>query len=235
MDPKDVQEGVKPNADGAAAPAAIPAGNVTPAEGKQAASAGAEDVSKYKEELNNLKIALRQERDESSRKVKALEDQLNAVSPVIDKIKGAFVPPQPIEEEKEFLTAEQLLQILDQRENEKKIEAAKLDGQAKIQNEIREVSAEWDGKDGKPKYDDAEVLEWQSKNGKLNLTPRAAFLEMKLNDIIDWKIKSASGTPAPAVVTPGSGGERVPADKNTITPENILDAVKAELNAALTQ
>ena len=235
MDPKDVQEGVKPNADGAAAPAAIPAGNVTPAEGKQAASAGAEDVSKYKEELNNLKIALRQERDESSRKVKALEDQLNAVSPVIDKIKGVFVPPQPIEEKKEYLTAEQLLQILDQKENEKRIEAAKLDGQAKIQNEIREVSAEWDGENGKPKYDDAEVLEWQSKNGKLNLTPRAAFLEMKLNDIIDWKVKSASGTPAPAVVTPGSGGERVPADKNTITPENILDAVKAELNAALTQ
>jgi DNA gyrase/topoisomerase IV subunit A len=230
-----VVEGVKPIADGAAAPAAEPVKTVTPAEGQQAASAGVKDVSKYEEELNNLKIALRQERDDKTKTIKALEDQLNEVKPVLDKMRGVFVPPQPIEEKKEYLTAEQLLQILEQKENEKKIEASKLDGQAKIQKEVKEMSSEWNGESGKPKYDDAEVLAWQSKEGKLNLTPRAAFYEMKLNDIVDWKVKSATSNPAPAVVAPGGGGERVPSDPNKITPENILDAVKAELNAALTE
>lgn len=231
-----VVEGVKPTSGGAAAPAANPVEIATPAVGQPAASAGAKDVSRYEEELNNLKIALRQERDDKNKTIKALEDQLNEVRPVLDKMRGVFVPPQPIEEKKEYLTAEQLLQILDQKDNEKKIEAQKLDGQAKIQREVREMISEWNGSEGKPKYDDAEVLTWQSENGKLNLTPRAAFYEMKLNDIVDWKVKSASANPAPAVVAPGnSGGERVPSDPNKITPENILDAVKAELNAALTE
>ena len=150
-------------------------------------------------------------------------------------MKGVFNPPQPQEEKKEYLTSEQLLQILEQKENEKAQVVAKNEYKAAIDREVQELSREWNGEGGKPKYDDREILDWQAANNKLNLNPKAAFLEYKLNEIIDWKIKSSQGTLAPVVQTPGYGGERVPSDPNKITPENILDAVKAELNAAITQ
>jgi hypothetical protein len=227
--------GVKPIDGGAAAPAANPTENVTLGQGQQPTSAGDKDVKKLEEQYNNLQIALRQEREESAKKVKTLEDQLSAALPILDKMKGVFVPPQQQEEKKEYLTAEQLLQILEQKEQEKAQERARQDYRAAIDKEIQDLTTEWNGENGKPKYDDGEVLDWQEKNRKLNLTPKAAFLEYKLNEILDWKIKSTTKTEAPVVTTPGSGGERVPSDPNKITSENVFDAVKAELQAALTQ
>jgi hypothetical protein len=61
--------------------------------------------------------------------------------------------------------------------------------QDKITTQLETLSKEWDGTDWKPKYDDAEVYQWQKDNNKTYLLPEEAFFLMKRDDLLDWKSK----------------------------------------------
>lgn len=58
-----------------------------------------------------------------------------------------------------------------------------------LNSQIESMTKKWDGTDGKPKYDDAAVIQWQRDNNKLYLMPEEAFLLMKRDDIINWETK----------------------------------------------
>lgn len=90
--------------------------------------------------------------------------------------------------EPEYLTKDQLEQYLE--EKEQKMEKAQQEQKMKeqITNEIKELTEKYDGKDGKPKYSDDEVLKWQEDQKKLHLTPAEAFNEMKRQEIIDYEV-----------------------------------------------
>jgi hypothetical protein len=168
-----------------------------PAEVKtEAPVANAVDTAKLQEQVNNLNIALRQERESSkgsAETIKALQEQLKSSSETLEKMKKVFSPEpeqtQTQEQTPQFLTAEQLEAFLAKKEEEKLAEASKKDYAAKIASEVKSLETEWDGTDGKPMYDDNKVIEWQDANNKLHLTPSEAFYEMNRNAIIDWEIK----------------------------------------------
>lgn len=236
--PEDLVNGVSAPAEGGAAPAQNSVENVTSTVGQSVVkSADVEIVNKkLEEQVGNLNIALRQTREENAKVIKNLEEQLAANKGVTDKLASVFAPPTAnVEPEKTGLTEDALLRILDEREAQK-VNAEKIDKRKQlIATEVSTLEKEWDGKDGRPVYNDSEVWKWQQDNDKTNLTPKAAFLEMKINDILDWNKKTPS-SPAPVVVTPGSGGARVEGEGEVPTyanPAERRSAVAAAIQAAM--
>lgn len=147
-------------------------------------------IEKESEINKNLNIALQKERDAK----KSLEEKISKLeetSNVVNKMRDVFSPKveEPTEEEKRFLTEEEVEKIIERREYEKNEIIQKQKQKETIDKEIEDLSKKWDGKEWKPKYDDSKVLEWQQKNSKLYLSPTNAFNEMKYNEIIDYEVK----------------------------------------------
>lgn len=198
-----------------------------------------ENVDPAKEQINNLNIALRQERESrkaDAQKVAELESQIAELTKnfdVVDKIKGVFAPPQPTPEPEvpTYLTPEQAEEIWQKKEIERQQEEAKAKQLAAVQNEIATLEKEWDGTNGKPKYNDEEVLNWQKDNNKLYLSPTEAFNLMKRNELLDWEVKQRlNGATPPATVERPSGiaGEHTP---NENLPKSEHELKKAVLEA----
>lgn len=143
------------------------------------------DVDKINEQLTNLNKALSIERDEK----KALREEIESNKAFYDKMKNVFVPEVPAEVTPAIWEQDKFEEWYAQKEQVKLEENKTKEIQDKITSQIDTLSKEWDGSEGKPKYDDAEVYKWQKDNGKTHLLPDEAFFLMKRDDLLDWKSK----------------------------------------------
>lgn len=194
------------------------------------------DPVKLQEQISNLNTALAQERDlkkQDKEKIAQLEQKIQESSGLMDRMKNVFIPeehePEPIIPN--ALTKEELLQILDEREQDKQQKTEEQKRSELIQNEIKELESVYNGKDGGLKYEDQEVLQWQKDNNKLYLTPKEAFSIMRHNEIIDFKVKEVLNgrKPVENVETPnGSPVQHEPAE---VLPKNDQEMHKAILEA----
>lgn len=202
------------------------------------------NVDKLQEQVNNLNIALKQEREAKKTDydaVKRMEAELAEARGTISKLSEVFNPVQK-EETQEAppagLTLEQLESFWEQKEQEKTQKQKEQEQAAMIQNEIKDMETKWDGSGGKPKYDDSEVIAWQKANNKLYLTPRAAFFEMKHGDIVDYEVKQRlSGKPnVQNVETPGGVPTgREPKETGPMGEAETRNAVLEAMDAVLAE
>ena len=197
----------------------------------------ADTLVKLEEQVSNLNTALSHERGqakEDKKKVAELQKQLEETRGLMDRMKSVFTPESEKEEPisyKEGLTKEELLQILEERDQKTKEQEFEKQRSQQIEEEIKELETTYNGKDGGIKYDDKEVLAWQKDNNKLYLTPKEAFAAMKQKEIIDYEIKKALSGKAPVenVETPG-GGPTQHEPKETL-PKNEQETRQAVLEA----
>lgn len=195
-----------------------------------------DDVKKAHEQIKNLNIALSQEREESKStktKLSELEDQLNESSAVIEKFKQAFSTEEQKEADKEtkYMTKEEAEGFWEEKfqEVQRKTEEEKKAGL--IKNEIVELEKEYDGAEGKLKYDDQEVLNWQKENNKLYLSPREAFISMKRNEIIDWEVKQRMAGKNNVQNVEKPGASEVTHQPTEFVPTNETETRRAILEA----
>lgn len=192
--------------------------------------------AKLSEQISNLNAALKQERDEKKQdkqKIADLEkklEELNGNLSVIDKIRGAFEPPKEPENQQppRYLTHEEAEALWRQKEEAKEQELLKEKQIMAIKAEIEELEKVWDGKDGKPQYNDQEVLDWQQKNNKLYLSPTEAFNLMRKNEILDWEVKQRLNGrgPTPEVERPsGIQGDHNPTEKIPTDEVGLRNAI----------
>jgi len=206
---------------------------------------GDEKMNKMQGQIDNLNIALKQEREQAKdkvdpSKVTELENQLKEATDVIDKLKpltDALNPFQEVEkeEDKDFLTAEQFNEKWEAKEKERKQQEFEQGKVKEYKSQISTLETEWDGKDGKPKYDDTEVLKWQQDNNKEYLAPEDAFAQMKKTEIIDYEVKKRqSGSPAVENVEQPSGtpSEHEPAEFKIKTEDDTRQAVREAMENA---
>lgn len=197
--------------------------------------AGADEVSKLREQINNLNIALKKEREEKGQKVEELTKKLEETTAVYERLKQAFgVEQQQEETTPEYATKDELEAIVEQKLQQLKEEQEQSQKVEQYKKEIEELQKQWDGKDGKPKYDDEEVLEWQQKNNKFYLSPKEAFLQMKHQELLDWEVKQRLSQTKPAgnVEQPGSSpAEHKPETKDDFEENVKLNTRKAVLEA----
>jgi hypothetical protein len=111
----------------------------------------------------------------------------------MDKMQGVFAPEavaQAVAEiPQKYMTPEEVETWYSEKEAAKVQESEQKKLQENITNQITEMSTKWSGEDGKPKYVDEEVIQWQRDNNKLYLMPEEAFTLMKRDDIINWETK----------------------------------------------
>lgn len=191
------------------------------------------DANKLQEQIKNLNTALKQERELGKTKTQELEQKLSSTQEMLDKLKGVFAPEKQPEETpvQSGLTLEQVQELIEEREARKAEEAKKENHAKTIQQEIAELEKEWDGSNGKPKYDDKKVLEWQEKNAKLYLTPKEAFQIMNRDSLIDWELKNRMTNRPNVVNVETPGGTPEPRSPQPVNPSDITDLRKAVLEA----
>jgi len=196
MDPQDSNKEVNKPAEGGqpSKPQEKESSPEVKSEVKPEAKPDIVDANKDKEQIGNLNIALKQERDfrkKSDEKISELETKLNESSAVIDRFKQAFSPEEQNkgDDEIQYMTKDEAETFWQQKSQELKREQNESKQVEIIKQEIKTLEKEFDGKDGKPKYDDQEVLNWQKENEKTYLPPRDAFLSMKRDEVIDWEVK----------------------------------------------
>lgn len=199
-------------------------------------SSNQKSIQQLQEQVDNLNVALKQERENAKNKVdpskvEELENKIQDYEQTIDKLKSAFNPDQEEasqkEEDKQYLTEEEFERKWQEKEQQRKEEEEKQKKAEQYQQEIQQLEQEWDGSNGKPKYDDDEVLTWQQKNNKTYLSPSEAFYEMYRNEIIDYEAKKRSSSqPKPEnVEQPSSSPSNHEPDQTQ--PENEQDLKKA--------
>jgi len=239
-DDKDIKEQVNQTVEGGgAAPVpAEPSKEVTPPEVPESPKQEPVDVGKLQEQINNLNVALRQERESgksTSEKAKQLEEQLVKSNEVIEKLQGVFTPESAPEEKPQPLTKEELESFWQQKQEEMKQTTMKEKQADMIKSEITTLEKEWDGVEGKPKYIDEEVLKWQQDNSKLYLSPIEAFNQMKRNEIVDWEVKQrlSGKKKVENVEQPGvSPDTHVPPEVRPKTDKELREAVESAIDAA---
>jgi len=197
------------------------------------------NVDKLQEQINNLNIALKQERESgksNSEKAKELEEQLQKSNQVIEKLQGVFAPESdPALDKPEYLTKEEAEQLWQTKQEELKQMTFKEKQGEIIKNEVATLEKEWDGSGGKPKYLDEEVLKWQQENSKLYLTPVEAFNQMRKNEIIDWEVKQRllGKKKVENVEQPGVSPDiHTPAEVYPKTDKELRDAIREVINSA---
>ena len=128
-DPNKVEE-VKPaEGDGAATPPATPPENVPSPEVKPEPTPPKEEVKvedtvKMQEQINNLNIALKQEREKPKvdpAKVTELETQLKESQTINEKLKQVFVPENIQEETPEYMTKEEAEDFFKKKTEEQEV------------------------------------------------------------------------------------------------------------------
>ena len=222
----------------------VPSGDVKPAsESKETEKAEepkaneqepVKEVSKSDEQIKNLNKALQEERE----RAKELRAKLEELEQPLTKLKDVFWPPKteqkPSEnEEQKFLTHDQLEEFLEKKENERKEEIERQKRAEQLEKEINTLESEWNWKDGKPKYDDSEVIQWQRDNNKLYLSPSEAFFAMKKEELLDYEVKQRlSSKPEvrevneQSAISPESKEEKVWEDE---IKNAVLEAIEAEM------
>jgi hypothetical protein len=164
-------------------------------------------VEKLRQQVENLNIALKKEREEGGRKVDELKSKLEETTSVYQKMKQVFVPDEQRQEQKaSYLTKEEVDSVLEQKMASLKEEQHQQKKIEEYKQEIKNLETQWDGKGGKPVYNDDEVLNWQREQGKTYLSPEDAFFQMKHNEILDYEVKQklTSQKPVQNVEQPGS-------------------------------
>lgn len=187
------------------APESTPAPVVAPVELTPAR--GNEDVTKLKEQVSNLTLALQKEREDGGKRVQEFEKKLDDKLSVLDKIGQVFNPVEaPIQQPTQGFSKEDLDKMLEDKMSQFKDEQVQNQKIEEYKGEIRTLETQWDGKEGKPKYDDADVLNWQRDNQKTYLSPKDAFFQMKHQEILDFEVKQrlSKGTPVQNVETPST-------------------------------
>ena len=96
-----------------------------------------------------------------------------------------------------FISKDELNQILQQREEENRLEEY-----------LTNLEAEYDGSDGRPKFNRQEVLKFCVDNGIAN--PEAGYKLLYEKELTEWTLKNASKGPTPPPVTKGSSGAKIP-------------------------
>ena len=198
-------------------------------------------VDKKEEQISNLNIALKEEREARKIEVEArkkIETEFNEARPIIDRFKNFITPetpenPETLETPK-FLTQEEAETLWQEKEEARKQESFKEKQAEVIKTEITTLEKEWDGIEGKPKYSDEEVLKWQQDNSKLYLSPVEAFGQMKKTEIIDWEVKQrlAGKKPVENVEQPGSSPDiHTPTETIPKTDKEIREQIEAVINA----
>jgi hypothetical protein len=134
-------------------------------------------------------------------------------------------PTTPTEEEQQITQAVELLRSKGQFvTREEAVKAAReemaLERMAdQFRQENTKLSKDWDGKDGKPKYDAEAVKQHMLDNGFPNLT--SAFRDLHYDALQEYHAASKGKQPkAPVIAAPGGGG---PAP---VTPDNGPDLNK---------
>jgi hypothetical protein len=140
----------------------------------------------------------------------------------------------PSQEEQEKQQAIQLLQSLgvvtkDQAEvmAQKKVEEVMAQREADqfVASEIGRLSKEWDGKDGKPKFDPKEILPYAAKEG---LLPEDAFWKLKRPELLEWHSSQKPKPNAPVVAAPGGGSAPVASPKKVRFDDSSFNEAFAE-------
>lgn len=203
---------------------------------KEAQPAGKDPV-KLEEQINNLNVALKTEREQSKAKLSEMEAKLQESSKILERFKGVFVPDEPKEPtpEPKYLTPDEVKEMVAKELAAKKEEETQNQKIAEMKNEIKALESEFDGKEGKPLYNDEEVLEWQRKNDKAYLSPRDAFYQMKHNEILDYEVKQRLADVKPAInVEKGSSapGDNQPGGSNLNADTNTRDAIRQAMEEA---
>lgn len=190
---QEVKMDVTPAPAGGEAPA--PKEEVTPAGvngGESAQPAG--DPKKADEIVNNLQSALKEERSfrqQDRTKIDNLQKQLEEALDFQKKMSSVFNPEPEPAAAPEYMTKEEAERLWQEKQEEMKRQTFEESQQNRIKDEIRELQKDYDGKDGRLKYDDTEVLQWQKDNNKLFLSPKEAFSIMKQKEIVDFQVKQA--------------------------------------------
>ena len=197
-------------------------------------------IKKQQEQIESLTAginATRNEAKEYRNKTKELEEKVVQNNETISKLKDVFVPPEPPENTvpQEGLTKEEMEAFYEQKREEERIESEKTKRVKLVQADIEASAKKWDGKDGRPEYDDKEVLKWQEENNQGHLMPSQAFDIMKRNEIDDYNFKQRmkGHKPAPNVEQPSSQPDehKVPEIKIE-TEEETRDAVREAIKNA---
>lgn len=189
--------------------------------------------NKDKEIASNLTIALKEEREARKAAEKKFEETQLAAQEALEfkrKMEGAFAPKveEPeVQEAPKYLTQEDLDRLWDEKEQKRIADQETAKKVDVLNQEVKKLETTWDGKDGKPKYDDQEVLKWQSDNQKLYLSPEEAFFQMKRNDIIDFEAKQRlNGVKVtPDATQPSSNDLHIPTELTPKTPQELRNAV----------
>ena len=236
----DENKGVMPENGGGAAPApqenvaASPAVNEPPKEVQIPRSE--KDVSELRTQIDNLNNALKSEREVSKTKMSEMTKKLEESVSILDKFKGVFNPsnPEPPKEQN-YITPEDVDLVVEKKIQNWKEEQSQNQKIEEYKKEIKTLETEWDGKDGKPKYDDEEVLNWQKDSGKTYLSPKDAFLQMKHNELLDYEVKKRLSTakPVTTVETPSSmAGSHEPGASNSNANLDTRDAIRQAMEEA---
>lgn len=90
------------------------------------------------------------------------------------------------------------------------------------------LEAEFDGSDGKPKFDRIEVLKYGQANNTYN--PRIAYLDMHKDELDEWKLKKSleKKTPTTFFEKRGGTGGKLPDVKTPTTFREATNAALAE-------
>jgi len=194
------------------------------------------EVNKDKEQISNLNTALKQEREARKKmeeKATELENQIKESSETIDRLKSVFSSEEDNSEETdtEYMTKEEADAYFEQKfEEQKKKENDEKKAEI-IKKEINELEKEYDGKDGKPKYNDQEVLNWQKEQDKLYLSPREAFISMKKDEILDYEVKQRLSEKKEVKEVEKSSGGEITHEPESFVPTNETETRQAIIEA----
>lgn len=194
------------------------------------------DPSELKKQIDNLNTALRTERESNKTKLTEMEKKLADSSSVSEKLRNVFAPEvEKKPEDPIYATAEDIDRAVDKKLQAIKEEQSQNDVVLAYKQEIKTLETEWDGKDGKPTYNDQEVLDWQRDNGKTYLGPKDAFLQMKHNELVDYEVKQRLNGVKPVVVVEkpiSAGGDHQPGEQPKNSDVNTRDAIRAAMDEA---
>src|SRR3990167_2867527 len=134
----------------------------------------------------------------------------------LEAIQGVLSPqpPTPPPTPPEYLTQDQVEKLFAEREQ-------KLEQKAALKQEVTKLSEEFTGTDGRPKYDDNEIWQWQSATGQTYLPPRDAFKKKYENELLDWEVKQRLAKAGSPVFTeqPQAGNVNLPQGKKVFVDE----------------
>lgn len=203
-------------------------------EDKKPEDKGKDANAKMQEQIDNLNIALKQERDKPKAdpvKVTELEKKLDESNIINEKLRSVFAPEEKTEETStsDYMTKDEAEEFFKKKGEEQVAEKKEEDHKTVVKGQINDLEKSWDGVDGKPKYDDQKVLKWQEENNKLYLLPKEAFAEMEHDSVLDYEVKQrlAGKKPVENVEKPsGDGGEpATPEEKKPQTDQETRAAV----------